>query len=72
MLRGRYELKKQGNLGLDKNDDKHGVYLNRVVSIPEGKRYDPVVYVEPDSRRAQLVVRELGANAKAFRRATME
>ena len=61
LLRSRYEFKKLANLGLGPSDDQSGVFLNRVVHILEGSRPHKVrVAVEPDSRHAQLVVRDLG------------
>ena len=61
LLRSRYELKKMGNLGLGPQDDRSATYLNRVVQLlPGSKPYAAEVAVEPDSRHAQLVVRELG------------
>ena len=61
LLRSRYELKKLANLGLAPADDKSGVFLNRVVQVLEGSRPNRArVAVEPDSRHARLVVRELG------------
>ena len=61
----RYEYKKLANLGYGPTDSQSGVFLNRVVHILEGSRVlKPRVAVEPDSRHAQLIVRELGLDAR--------
>jgi hypothetical protein len=65
MLGSRYLYKKTANLGFEKTDDKTAVFLNRVVSVLEDAK-SRGVEVEPDSRHAELLLKDLGLeHAKA-------
>ena len=59
MLGSRYSFKKLFRLGVDKEDDKTGTFLNRIISIDSSHRPHRAM-VEPDARHAQLLVEELG------------
>ena len=58
LLKGHYEYKRTFCIGFEEGDQSSGVFLNRVISVDnnQGRR----VMIEPDSRHAQLLVRELG------------
>ncbi|CAK0821340.1 unnamed protein product, partial [Prorocentrum cordatum] len=61
----KYEFKKIANLGFDEGDDKQAVFLNRVIEVsagvpPGGGRPCRHAMIEPDKRRAEIVIDELG------------
>ncbi|CAK0865787.1 unnamed protein product [Prorocentrum cordatum] len=61
----KYEFKKTANLGFDEGDDKQAVFLNRVIEVsagvpPGGGRPCRHAMIEPDKRRAEIVIDELG------------
>ncbi|CAK0841220.1 unnamed protein product, partial [Prorocentrum cordatum] len=61
----KYEFKKTANLGFDEGDDKQAVFLNRIIEVsagvpPGGGRPCRHAMIEPDKRRAEIVIDELG------------
>ncbi|CAK0839220.1 unnamed protein product, partial [Prorocentrum cordatum] len=61
----KYEFKKTANLGFDEGDDKQAIFLNRVIEVsagvpPGGGRPCRHAMIEPDKRRAEIVIDELG------------
>ena len=63
ILRERFKLKKEWQIGFGENEQKSGRVLNRIISLETRPKK---AVIEPDARHAQLIVKELGLeNAKA-------
>jgi hypothetical protein len=60
LIASRYQYKRLAILGFEPKDDKSMTYLNRVVRVAVEANDRRVVYVEPDSRHALLIVKDLG------------
>ena len=59
-LSGKYSMRESHRLGCGSHCERHAELLNRIVSVgkdSDGRRY---VRIEPDTRHAELVLRDLG------------
>ena len=59
-LSGKYSMRESHRLGCGSHFERHAELLNGIVSVgkdSDGRRY---VRIEPDTRHAELVLRDLG------------
>ena len=59
LLESKYSCKRLSTLGFGPNDDRSGVFLNRVITVEMGERPHALKY-EPDGRHGEILVQELG------------
>ena len=58
LLASKYKYKKLANLGFSESDSKGATFLNRVITLKDGKPRR--LEVEADSRHAEIIVADLG------------